>query len=123
MTWWTRRDESGRAANRCELCGRDTSVDSGRCTNNRCSECHRRYCTPGGNTSPGHGRGTASAYTDDDGRPIRLSPEELAEQVSERLYGELYELRELDDDVVNHITERAKWAIRDGIRDARKRDR
>ncbi len=42
---------------RCELC--DSPLDSTRCTNGRCRECHRKHCTPGGNDSPGHGRGNA----------------------------------------------------------------
>jgi hypothetical protein len=29
------------------------------CTNGRCQECHRKHCTPGGDTSPGHGMGDA----------------------------------------------------------------
>lgn len=40
----------------CELCG--TLLSRGTvCTNSRCGRCHQKYCTPGGNTSPGHGRG------------------------------------------------------------------
>lgn len=41
---------------RCEVCGIDTSKDRGRCTDGRCSDCHRAYCSLGGETSPGHGR-------------------------------------------------------------------
>jgi hypothetical protein len=39
----------------CEVCGQ--LLPSYYCTNSRCQECHRTYCTPGGNTDPGHGRG------------------------------------------------------------------
>lgn len=42
----------------CECCGVDTTRDQGRCTNGRCGSCHRQHCTPGGSTTPGHGRGT-----------------------------------------------------------------
>jgi hypothetical protein len=48
---------TGSAARVCELCGKDTRHDSGRCTNGRCGDCHRQHCTPGGSDSPGHGRG------------------------------------------------------------------
>lgn len=41
----------------CEVCGKGLREDYSRCTNGRCGECHRLYCTPGGDTSPGHGRG------------------------------------------------------------------
>lgn len=44
----------------CEVCGASLKGDAGRCTNGRCSNCHRKYCTPGGETSPGHGRGTVA---------------------------------------------------------------
>lgn len=40
----------------CEICGTDIRRDRGRCTNERCSSCHAKHCTPGGATSPGHGR-------------------------------------------------------------------
>lgn len=40
-----------------EVCGMDISHDYGRCTNGRCWACHRDFCTGGGSTSPGHGRG------------------------------------------------------------------
>ena len=36
----------------CEVCGKPEHY----CTNDRCKDCHIRYCTPGGDTSPGHGR-------------------------------------------------------------------
>lgn len=42
---------------RCEVCGVNIRNDRGRCTNGRCSGCHARLCTGGGNDSPGHGRG------------------------------------------------------------------
>lgn len=45
----------------CNACGRNTrSTVAGitnRCTNGRCSDCHAKHCTPGGNESPGHGYG------------------------------------------------------------------
>jgi hypothetical protein len=58
--------ESGKAAldayspvaGRCNVCGTDTRHDAGRCTNGRCGACHRACCTPGGETSPGHGLGS-----------------------------------------------------------------
>lgn len=48
---------------KCEVCGRDTSAKAGRCTNNRCRDCHEAYCAPGGSTSPGHGRGKVTTRT------------------------------------------------------------
>lgn len=42
----------------CEICGKDITRDRSRCTNQRCGECHAACCTPGGSTSPGHGRGS-----------------------------------------------------------------
>lgn len=48
----------------CELCGADISRDPGRCTNGRCAACHATHCTPGGDTSPGHGTAPAArSYT------------------------------------------------------------
>jgi hypothetical protein len=38
---------------KCEVCGSPKVY----CTNTRCLECHNKYCTPGDDTSPGHGRG------------------------------------------------------------------
>lgn len=39
----------------CEVC--KTPINRRcRCTNGRCDQCHRDYCTPGGATEPGHGR-------------------------------------------------------------------
>lgn len=35
--------------------------DMNACTNRCCGECHRRYCSPGGSTSPGHGLNLAMA--------------------------------------------------------------
>ncbi len=43
----------------CRTC--DKKLGSDRCTNRRCGACHRSLCTPGGNTSPGHGVGTREA--------------------------------------------------------------
>ena len=43
----------------CEVCGVAASAAE-RCTNNRCGHCHAKHCTPGGATSPGHGRGTVA---------------------------------------------------------------
>jgi len=40
---------------RCVVCARDISRDWSRCTNGCCAQCHARFCTPGGQTSPGHG--------------------------------------------------------------------
>lgn len=48
------------AERRCNVCGVSTKNDRGRCTNGRCSSCHRDVCTPGGETSPGHGYGRIS---------------------------------------------------------------
>lgn len=42
----------------CEVCGTDIARDRSRCTNRRCGQCHTKHCTPGGETSPGHGRGS-----------------------------------------------------------------
>jgi hypothetical protein len=39
----------------CEVCGKPRGKDG--CTNRRCGECHRKHCTPGGSTGPGHGLG------------------------------------------------------------------
>jgi hypothetical protein len=33
----------------CNYCGANTARDTGRCTNGRCSECHRTVCTGGSN--------------------------------------------------------------------------
>jgi hypothetical protein len=43
----------------CNVCGRkrEHSLRGGGCTNGRCADCHAKHCTPGGNTSPGHGFG------------------------------------------------------------------
>lgn len=41
----------------CEVCHKKTSPMEGACTNGRCPTCHKAHCTPGGSTSPGHGRG------------------------------------------------------------------
>ncbi len=49
---------------RCEVCDKDISKDPKRCTNGRCGDCHSRYCTPGGNDSPGHGRGTVVPHSE-----------------------------------------------------------
>jgi hypothetical protein len=46
------------ATRQCKICGAETNKWMGGCTNRRCADCHRRYCTPGGNTSPGHGKNT-----------------------------------------------------------------
>lgn len=45
----------------CEVCDADRRKGGGGCTNGRCTDCHRKYCTPGGETSPGHGRGRPPA--------------------------------------------------------------
>ena len=45
----------------CEVCGGPTTAAT-RCTNGRCATCHRLYCTAGGNTEPGHGRGWPVAF-------------------------------------------------------------
>lgn len=37
---------------KCNHCGE--ALDSGRCTNGRCSACHKVHCTDGGNDGPGH---------------------------------------------------------------------
>jgi hypothetical protein len=46
---------SCRDARRCNACG--GPLDAHRCTNGRCGRCHAAHCTPGGNTTPGHGYG------------------------------------------------------------------
>jgi hypothetical protein len=38
----------------CTNCGKRTDPAS-RCTNGHCTKCHAWCCTPGGQTSPGHG--------------------------------------------------------------------
>ena len=38
----------------CRACDKPYPVGTG-CTNRLCESCHRRFCTPGGTTSPGHG--------------------------------------------------------------------
>jgi hypothetical protein len=43
----------------CEVCGADISR-AAHCTNSRCMACHEKHCTPGGSTSPGHGRDFAA---------------------------------------------------------------
>lgn len=43
-------------ANACEICKAPTPTPATRCTNGRCLSCHRKYCTLGGSTAPGHGR-------------------------------------------------------------------
>lgn len=41
----------------CEVCGKPVgTIGQGRCTNGRCASCHAQWCTPGGETSPGHNR-------------------------------------------------------------------
>lgn len=49
---------------RCVVCGVDIRSDPNRCTNSCCGKCHRDYCTPGGQTSPGHGLDIVEAQTD-----------------------------------------------------------
>jgi hypothetical protein len=39
----------------CVVCDKPTPTALTRCTNGACIECHRRFCSPGGSTSPGHG--------------------------------------------------------------------
>lgn len=46
---------------RCEVCGASCQHDHDACTNRRCGKCHRALCTPGGVTTPGHGRGSRQA--------------------------------------------------------------
>ena len=38
----------------CQVCNTPIPTSSTRCTNRLCLACHRKYCTPGGATSPGH---------------------------------------------------------------------
>lgn len=45
-----------RAARLCNACGASVTRFA-RCTNGRCLTCHAKHCTPGGDTSPGHGYG------------------------------------------------------------------
>lgn len=47
--------EDCRAEHRCNFCG--NVLTNPHCTNGRCWVCHREECTPGGDTSPGHGFG------------------------------------------------------------------
>lgn len=51
--------EGCRAERRCNCCGieMDRAARGMRCTNGRCCQCHAGVCTPGGETSPGHGAG------------------------------------------------------------------
>lgn len=42
---------------KCEICDKPIPKQTERCTNRRCLGCHRKWCTAGGETSPGHGRG------------------------------------------------------------------
>lgn len=50
-----------RAERCCNCCGGPLgTVMEGRCTNGRCRGCHQAVCTPGGDTSPGHGFGSAA---------------------------------------------------------------
>ena len=53
--------EGCRAEKLCNFCG--GPKDEGRCTNGRCSTCHGKVCTPGGNVAPGHGYGTFKLHT------------------------------------------------------------
>ena len=39
---------------KCVACDRTASQSAGRCTNGCCNTCHVRFCTSGGQTSPGH---------------------------------------------------------------------
>ena len=39
----------------CVVCDKPINRDPHRCTNSCCGECHTEFCTPGGNTEPGHG--------------------------------------------------------------------
>jgi len=45
--------KGGRPVRPCDVCGTREHY----CTNDRCRACHRAYCTPGGSTGRGHGRG------------------------------------------------------------------
>jgi len=49
---------------KCELCGSATTLWTGRCTNGRCEDCHRKFCGPGGDTSPGHARNWPKAHAE-----------------------------------------------------------
>lgn len=59
MSFPTEFDSTRKQVRACEVCGEPTSSGS-RCTNGRCPKCHVEHCTPGGATSPGHGRGTVA---------------------------------------------------------------
>lgn len=50
--------ECCREQKKCNACGASLLLDFGRCTNGRCSKCHRKHCTPGGATDKGHGYGS-----------------------------------------------------------------
>ncbi len=51
-----RASQARTRADLCNACG--GLRDSRGCTNGRCAACHASCCTPGGDTSPGHGYGT-----------------------------------------------------------------
>lgn len=55
--WFASVARRAAEAGTCDACGAETTSRN-RCTNGRCLKCHARHCTPGGSTSPGHGRGT-----------------------------------------------------------------
>lgn len=68
--------ETGGSKMVCEVCGTNIGAvveRHQRCTNQRCGYCHRRYCTPGGDTEPGHGRGDIATP---------FSPEAIAKSVT-----------------------------------------
>lgn len=46
---------------RCVVCDAEIPTPGTRCTNRCCLSCHSRYCSDGGNTSPGHGLNVAVA--------------------------------------------------------------
>lgn len=49
---------------KCKVCDTDIPTPGTRCTNGVCLDCHRRYCSPGGATYPGHVLTLAQAKDD-----------------------------------------------------------
>ena len=86
----------------CEVCG--VPLDAHRCTNGRCYSCHVKHCTPGGDTSPGHGRGTVATTT------MARSESHVSRAVDD-----------LDDLICNTIAEHAHGLL-DGLTEKQARD-
>lgn len=74
----------------CNVCG--GHLRSGRCTNGRCLDCHREMCTPGGSTSPGHGRGWPTTAERAAASAVALSVVSRIGEVTEPMRSLLVEL-------------------------------